>query len=98
VTCTDLVTQSARELTAAVLAQELAVALRQVNQWISGPNETALDRRGLVSFGSKIKLALRDVWKEHVPDVFDIGFELVQCSARYSPEKYIQLSRRSHTR
>ena len=67
-------TQSARELTAAVLGQELAVALREVNSWILEPSKTDFDQQRLLSFGSRIKIALRDVWKEPTTDVFDIGF------------------------
>lgn len=32
------------------------------------------DRQKVVSFGSKVKNALRDVWIDRATDVFDIGF------------------------
>jgi cohesin loading factor subunit SCC2 len=70
--------QSARELTAATLGQELAIALKQVNMWILNPGDDKpsqiLDHKKLLSFGLKLKNALRDVWKAHATDVFDIGF------------------------
>lgn len=69
--------QSARELTAATLGQELAVALKQVNVWIDDPDRdedlNLKDSPTLLTFGKKIKASLRDVWKDPSTDVFDIG-------------------------
>jgi cohesin loading factor subunit SCC2 len=70
--------QSARELTAATWGQELAAALKQVNILIEDPEEEELGskthRQNVISFGVKIKNALRDNWTDHATDVFDIGF------------------------
>jgi cohesin loading factor subunit SCC2 len=38
------------------------------------------DDQKLLTFGQKIKSALRDVWKDHATDVFDIGFDLSYLS------------------
>ena len=69
--------QSARELTAATLGQELAAGLRQINIWIDDPNAdddlNLKDQSKLEPLGQRLKSALRDVWKEPVSDVFDIG-------------------------
>jgi cohesin loading factor subunit SCC2 len=60
------------------LGQELAIALRQVNSWITDPEGdedlNLKDQSKLRQFGQKIKAALRDVWKEPAADVFDIGY------------------------
>ncbi|KAJ7134305.1 hypothetical protein C8R44DRAFT_770123 [Mycena epipterygia] len=68
---------SARELTAAALGQELAIALDRINIRISHPEEdddlNIRDESKLLAFGQKIKTALHDVWKDQGPDVFDIG-------------------------
>lgn len=70
--------QSARELTAATLGQELAAALKQLNAWVSHPEQDddsdPKDHGKLLLFGNKVKAALRDVWKDPGTDVFDIGF------------------------
>jgi len=75
--------QSARELTAATLGQELATALKQIDTWISDPDAdedmNLKDSSRLLPFGTKIKTALRDVWKDPSTDVFDIGYELGAC-------------------
>jgi cohesin loading factor subunit SCC2 len=69
--------KSARELTAAVLGLEFASALKQINIWISEPDEdTCHDHQKLIQFGQRLKHELRDVWKDHITDVFDIGFVL----------------------
>ena len=68
--------QSARELTAALLGQELAGALKQIDNWLSDPNDTHFSQQKLLSFGAKIKTSLRDVWQEPAADVFDIGYVL----------------------
>ncbi|KAJ6584574.1 hypothetical protein B0H19DRAFT_980202 [Mycena capillaripes] len=68
---------SARELTAATLGQELAIALSRVDLMISHPDEdedlNIKDQGKLLLFGSKIKTALHNVWKDQARDVFDIG-------------------------
>ncbi|KII90510.1 hypothetical protein PLICRDRAFT_697054 [Plicaturopsis crispa FD-325 SS-3] len=73
----DQAYDSARELTAATWGQELALALKQVNVWITEPDSEEFDtmvvRANLLPFGQKIKNALREVWKDHATDVFDIG-------------------------
>jgi len=49
-----------------------------VNILIQDPEEEELGskahRQKVVSFGMKIKNALRDIWTDHATDVFDIGF------------------------
>jgi cohesin loading factor subunit SCC2 len=65
------------------VGRELAAALKQVNVWILDPEEEDLsikDDKKLLTFGQKIKSALRDVWKDHATDVFDIGFDLSYLS------------------
>jgi cohesin loading factor subunit SCC2 len=56
----------------------LAAALKQANVWIQDPEEEEFgsksDRDKVLSFGVKVKNALRDVWTDHTTDVFDIGF------------------------
>lgn len=73
----DQAYDSARELTAATLGQELAAALKQVNTWISDPDAdedlNLKDASQLLAFGTRIKTTLRDVWKDPATDVFDIG-------------------------
>jgi cohesin loading factor subunit SCC2 len=72
----DALLQSARELTAAVLGLEFASALKQINIWISEPDEDTPrhNHQKLLQFGQRLKHELRDVWKDHTTDVFDIGF------------------------
>jgi cohesin loading factor subunit SCC2 len=68
--------QSARELFAAQLGQELASALKQVEACLNNPDvedEVPIDRETVLEFGQKLKVALREIWKDHVTDVFDIG-------------------------
>lgn len=69
--------QSARELTAVTLGHELAAALKQLNSWISYPEDdedlNLKDHSKLLPFGKKVKTALRDVWKDQADNVFDIG-------------------------
>jgi cohesin loading factor subunit SCC2 len=71
--------QSARELQAAILGQEFAAALKRINHWVSEADESSphpkVGRRELLAFGSKMKDALRDIWKEPPTDVFNIGFD-----------------------
>ncbi|KAJ7366455.1 hypothetical protein DFH08DRAFT_1003444, partial [Mycena albidolilacea] len=68
---------SARELTAATLGEELARGLERVNLWISSPedddNLTLREQSKLQPFGHRVKTALHGVWKDPVRDVFDIG-------------------------
>jgi hypothetical protein len=57
----------------------LALALKQVNIWITDPDAdedlNLKDKCQLFPFGTKIKISLRDVWKDPPTDVFDIGYE-----------------------
>ncbi|KAF9457433.1 hypothetical protein BDZ94DRAFT_1326256 [Collybia nuda] len=73
----DQAYDSARELTAATLGQELAASLKQIDSWISDPDGdedlVLRDPNALLLFGRRIKTALRDVWKDASTDVFDIG-------------------------
>ncbi|KAJ7065085.1 hypothetical protein B0H15DRAFT_872762, partial [Mycena belliarum] len=73
----DQAYDSARELTAASLGQELAIALDRVNLLISHPEDdedlNIRDESKLLPFGQKIKAALHNVWKDQARDVFDIG-------------------------
>ncbi|KAK7023031.1 sister chromatid cohesion protein [Favolaschia claudopus] len=74
---------SARELTAAMLGEELARALDRVDPWISNPDDeddeltlrdqAKRDETKLHPFGQKIKTALHNVWKDQARDVFDVG-------------------------
>lgn len=68
--------QSAQELTAATLGQELAAGLKRVDTWIDDPNDEDLkvkDRTKLHEFGQRLKTALKELWKDKVADIFDIG-------------------------
>jgi cohesin loading factor subunit SCC2 len=51
--------------------------LKQANIHIQDPEEEQLgskaDRQKILSFGGKVKNALRDIWTDHATDVFDIG-------------------------
>ncbi|KJA17973.1 hypothetical protein HYPSUDRAFT_205707 [Hypholoma sublateritium FD-334 SS-4] len=73
----DQAYDSARELTAATLGQELATALKHVHGWIENPEAdedlTIKDPAYLDAFGQRLKIALREAWKEPSSDVFDIG-------------------------
>ncbi|KAG5653655.1 hypothetical protein H0H81_011615 [Sphagnurus paluster] len=73
----DQACDSARELTAATLGQELASALTQVNSWVADPEGdddlNLKDQSKIESFGQRVKNALRNVWKDSTTDVFDIG-------------------------
>ncbi|KAF7297577.1 Sister chromatid cohesion protein [Mycena kentingensis (nom. inval.)] len=68
---------TARELSAATLGNELALALEKLDLSISNPDEddelTLQDSHQLVTFGSKVKSALHVVWKDTSGDVFDAG-------------------------
>ncbi|TDL22099.1 hypothetical protein BD410DRAFT_770589 [Rickenella mellea] len=70
----DQAFESARELTAVIWGQELASALNQCNANLSDVEIESADsnaERKMLAFGTKIKLALRDVWKDPPTDVFD---------------------------
>ncbi|TFK69516.1 protein rad9 [Pluteus cervinus] len=76
----DQAYDSARELTAVTLAQEIAQALKQIDTKLDHPEEDEdMDLLGphnpdkLHTFGSKVKMAMRSIWKEPSGDVFDIG-------------------------
>ncbi|KAF8968942.1 hypothetical protein BDZ97DRAFT_1797116 [Flammula alnicola] len=73
----DQAYDSARELTAATLGQELAAALKHVHGWIEHPEAdedlNIKDETQLQAFGQRLKTALREVWKDPSSDVFDIG-------------------------
>jgi cohesin loading factor subunit SCC2 len=51
--------------------------LRQVNGWITDPDHdedlNLKDQSKLIELGSKLKVALREVWKDPGTDIFDIG-------------------------
>ncbi|KAI9448916.1 sister chromatid cohesion C-terminus-domain-containing protein [Russula earlei] len=79
----DQAYESARELTAITWGQELAIALRQCNTSLRHRDDLEDDPSSLLSFGRKVKSALRDVWKEAITDVFDIG----------SPEEVARIDR-----
>lgn len=59
-----------------MLGQDLAHSLKQVNGWISDPEDEDLnlkDTTNLLAFGQTIKKALKEVWKDKNADVFDFG-------------------------
>jgi len=70
--------QSARELTAATLGQELASSLKQVHGWLEHPEAdedlNIKDENKLLAFGQRLKAALREVWKDPSADVFNVGY------------------------
>jgi cohesin loading factor subunit SCC2 len=66
--------KSARELTAVAWGQELAIALGQCDASLSYGDYSEERQSSLFSFAHKVKLALRDVWKEGATEVFDIGW------------------------
>lgn len=66
--------QSARELTAATLGQELAASLKFLSNKVEETEGTGkAERAKYQAFATGVKTALRDVWKEPATDVFDIG-------------------------
>ncbi|KAF7422876.1 Sister chromatid cohesion protein 2 [Pleurotus ostreatus] len=73
----DQAYDSARELTAATLGQELSRALEQINAWVTKQEDDGdlnlKDSKRLLTFGGSIKAAMRDVWKDAGADVFDVG-------------------------
>ena len=52
--------------------------MRQVNSWITDPDRdedlNMKDQSKLTELGNKLKVALREVWKDPGTDIFDIGF------------------------
>ncbi|KAG8703668.1 Sister chromatid cohesion protein 2, partial [Ceratobasidium sp. 394] len=73
----DQAYDSARELTAATWAQELATCLRQCDSILSKVEDDE-DMEGsndanLPELANRIKAALRNVWKEGVNDMFEAG-------------------------
>ena len=73
--------QSARELTAAMLGQELAAALKDIHRSIDNPDENEdlhiKDESKILAFGQRLKTALREVWKDSASDVFNIGYKIL---------------------
>ncbi|PCH40319.1 hypothetical protein WOLCODRAFT_67627 [Wolfiporia cocos MD-104 SS10] len=71
----DQAYESARELTAVVWGQELAFALQQCGSMLTDNGEEEFDpkadRTKVLSFGEKVKDALRNVWDDTNNDVFD---------------------------
>ena len=74
--------QSARELTAAMLGQELSAALKEIHRSIDNPDENEdsniKDESLTLAFGQRLKTALREVWKDSASDVFNIGYKAPQ--------------------
>ncbi|CAE6449430.1 unnamed protein product [Rhizoctonia solani] len=74
----DQAYDSARELTAATWAQELASCLRQCDSILSKTEDEDMDdgaNANLPKLAAKIKSALRSVWKENTTDMFDLGID-----------------------
>ncbi|CCO30647.1 Protein rad9 AltName: Full=SCC2 homolog [Rhizoctonia solani AG-1 IB] len=74
----DQAYDSARELTAATWAQELASCLRQCDSILSKAEGEDMDDASdadLLKIASKIKSALRTAWKENTTDMFDLGID-----------------------
>jgi cohesin loading factor subunit SCC2 len=73
--------QSARELTAAMLGQELAAALKEIHRSIDNSDENEdlniKDESKTLAFGQRLKTALREVWKDSASDVFNIGYKIL---------------------
>ena len=76
--------QSARELTAAMLGQELAAALKEIHRSIDNPDESEdlniKDKSKTLAFGQRLKTALREVWKDSASDVFNIGYKILESA------------------
>lgn len=65
--------KSARELSGVVWAHELATALAQLNARFLDDDSSDMassDTQRMI-FGERLKIALRDVWKDAPADVFD---------------------------
>ncbi|THG98726.1 hypothetical protein EW145_g7376 [Phellinidium pouzarii] len=71
----DQAYESARELSAVIWGQELANALIQLDAIMTAAAEEFPNpgdsKSKLAAFGEKIKIALRDAWKDAPTDVFD---------------------------
>ncbi|KAF8648994.1 hypothetical protein AX16_006108 [Volvariella volvacea WC 439] len=72
----DQAYDSARELTAVTLGQELASAIRTINMRIDGEDDddnasSVKDPSKLLALGKKLKASLGDIWKDPGVDVFD---------------------------
>lgn len=69
--------QSARELTAASWAHDLAAALLRCEAFLSraseGEDSSSGEVKTMRSIGDKMKSAMRSVWKGAANDVFDVG-------------------------
>ena len=65
--------QSARELTGAIWGQELASVLKQCQAAITSQSNNQ-PSQGIISFVSKVKSVLCDIWIESSADVFDPGY------------------------
>lgn len=70
--------KSARELSAVTWGQELAIALRRCNASLSNDGDDIdlikANNPQMLSFGVKVKSALRDVWEDATTDVFSVGY------------------------
>ncbi|CAE6432892.1 unnamed protein product [Rhizoctonia solani] len=74
----DQAYDSARELTAAAWAQELASCLRQCDSILSKTEDDEMNdatNADLPKLAARIKSALRSVWKENTTDMFDLGID-----------------------
>ncbi|THH23071.1 hypothetical protein EUX98_g8109 [Antrodiella citrinella] len=73
----DQACASARELAAVIWGQELAFALKQCSSSMEdgddGKSNRPVDQKKLLSFGTKLKNELHDLWSDAAPDVFDLG-------------------------
>lgn len=95
--------QSARELTAAMLGQELAAALKEIHRSIENPDENehlnVKDESKTLAFGQRLKTALREVWKDSASDVFNIGYKtlgfLNDCDEQFLIPLFLDPRRKS---
>uniref|UniRef100_D8PZC4 Sister chromatid cohesion protein n=1 Tax=Schizophyllum commune (strain H4-8 / FGSC 9210) TaxID=578458 RepID=D8PZC4_SCHCM len=72
----DQAYDSARELTATTLGEEVAACLNSIVPAIDHPDQNDhLDVHGLRVVGNKLKSAMRSLWQEQTSDVFDIGMQ-----------------------
>ncbi|KZT11764.1 uncharacterized protein LAESUDRAFT_733751 [Laetiporus sulphureus 93-53] len=73
----DQAYDSARELTAVIWGQGLAAALHQCSNMLTDSGEDQfdpkIDRNKVLSFGYRMKDALRAIWDDPSADVFDVG-------------------------
>lgn len=67
------VEQSARELSAVMWGQELTGALEQLNSVLVSNGDVSPPN--MFYFGTKIKAAIRDIWRNAPTDVFDNAYE-----------------------